>query len=93
MKKRFNKIFNLIMSIIYCLCYSALAFADGEDIAKVPMANAFATFLGTGLDALLLLEVGSAIYLFSAGERKVKIFVGIFIIILITAFVRTKFGG
>jgi hypothetical protein len=93
MNKLLNKIYEKLVRISPLFLYSTFAFADGEDILKAPMANFFTSVLGTGLDALLVIEVCYGSYLFTTAERKTKVFVGTGVVLLLTAFLRAKFAG
>lgn len=93
MKQVFNKIFNLILTGMCLFIYATLAFADGDDILAEPTKNLFATFVGTGINLLLLTEIVTAGYVFSTKERKLSTWVGLPIMILVTAFAKAKFGG
>ncbi|GEM_PF-4597450 len=87
---------NKIIKIISALCFVILcptAFADGNDILAAPTKDLFATFVGTGINLLLLTEIVTAGYVFSTKERKLSTWVGLPIIILVTAYAKTKFGG
>jgi len=92
MNKLLNKSYEVLVRILPLFLYSTFAFA-GEDILKEPMANFFTSVLATGLDALLVIEVCYGTYIFTTAERKTKVFVGTAIVLLITAFLRAKFGG
>lgn len=78
---------------LYFAFYALSSFADGTDILADPTKNLFATFVGTGINLLLLTEIVTAGYVFSTKERKLSTWVGLPIIILVTAYAKTKFGG
>jgi len=93
MNKLLNNVYKVLVRISPLFLLSTLSYAGGEDILKEPMANFFTSVLATGLDALLVIEVCYGTYIFTTAERKTKVFVGTAIVLLITAFLRAKFGG
>lgn len=93
MHKLYKKLINLGLVGMYLFICASNAFADGEDILAEPTKNLFATFVGTGINLLLLTEIVTAGYVFSTKERKLSTWVGLPIMILVTAFAKVKFGG
>lgn len=93
MKRSCKKVLGLMLTGFYSAFYAVLSFADGTDILADPTKNLFATFVGTGINLLLLTEIVTAGYVFSTKERKLSTWVGLPIIILVTAYAKTKFGG
>lgn len=67
------------------------AMADTDLLAE-PTKDLFKTFAGTGINLLILIEICAGIYLFST-SRKMAAFVGIPLILGITAWAKVKFGG
>lgn len=70
-----------------------MASAYAEDILADPTKDAFDTFKNTGINILLLIEIMTAAYIFSTKERSIKTWVGLPILIMVTAYAKTKFGG
>ncbi|MHB1948478.1 MAG: hypothetical protein ACYCQI_10245 [Gammaproteobacteria bacterium] len=93
MKKVWNKIINLTLAGMCLFIHATLAFADGTDVLADPTKNLFATFVGTGINLLLLTEIVTAGYVFSTKERKLSTWVGLPILILVTTYAKVKFGG
>jgi len=90
-----KKIIRCTFSVI-CLCLqslNALADSGGTDQLADPTRDLFATFLGTGINILLLMEIVAAAYIFTSGTRKMSTWVGIPILILVTSYARVKFGS
>jgi len=72
--------------------FNSLAYADGEDILLEPTKNLFATFIGTGCNLLLLMEVCATGYCLTT-QRKVTGIVILPIMIALTTWAKVKFGG
>jgi hypothetical protein len=76
----------------YMFLFTNSAFADGEDILLEPTRNLFATFVGTGCNLLLLMEVCATGYCLTT-QRKVTGIVILPILIALTTWAKVKFGG
>jgi len=76
---------------IYLSFVMSSARAD-TDLLADPAKDLFKTFCGTGINLLLLIEICAGIYLFST-SRKMAAFVGIPLLLAITAWAKVKFGG
>lgn len=91
MQKKLRNFIKFCSSIcLYSFCYLN---AYAEDILKGPTKDVFDTFKDTGINILLLVEILTAAYIFSTKERSIKTWLGIPILILVTAYAKTKFAG
>lgn len=94
MRKLYRKLISFSSAGVYLFFQVTNVFAvDGSDILKEPTRDLFATFVGTGIDLMLMMEIGVAAYVFTTKERKLSTWIGLPVVILVTAFAKTKFGG
>lgn len=81
----------LFLTGVYLSLLMNDAMADTDLLAE-PTKDLFRTFAGSGINLLILIEICAGIYLFST-SRKIAAFVGIPLILGITAWAKVKFGG
>jgi len=93
MRKLYKTVINFSLTVAYLFIQMTSAFAtDGEDILAEPTQSLFATFRGTGIKLLLLMEIIAACYYFTSGERKMKVWCGIIVLIFVTSYAAIRFA-
>jgi hypothetical protein len=91
MNKLRKKITSSCLAGFLYVTYMGSAYA--EDILAEHTKDLFDTFVKTGINIILVIEIISASYLFSARERSLKTWMGLPIIILVTTYAKLKFAG
>lgn len=94
MEKLYQKVIrNSFVSIFLFFQWFCANADSGTDRLADPAKDIFATFIGTGINILLLMEIVAAAYIFTSGTRKMSTWIGLPVLIIVTGYARVQFGS